>query len=272
MPRAQAPLDASIHYDVVGHGAPVALIAGMGGAASFWKPQIAALSARYQLILHDQRGCGASSRGALPYSVPMMGDDFLAVLDDLGIEAAHCVGHAAGAAIAQDVALRHPDRIASIVMVGAWARVDPYFRRVFEIRKDLLRNSGRLAYVRAMPLFLNTPAWVSRNIAKLEAEEPAFADHLPPDEILLGRIDAFSAWEPGEALSALTCPVLIASAEDDHLVPIHCAHDMARIMPSAQTHTFATGGHSMSQTDPDTFNDVVLKFLDAVTHGAKVKT
>lgn len=269
MPRAHAPLDASIHYDVVGRGAPVALIAGMGGAASFWKPQVAALSSRYKLILHDQRGCGASSRGAVPYTVRMMGDDFLSVLDDLGIEAVHCVGHAAGAAIAQEVALRYPDRIASIMMVGGWARIDPYFRRVFEVRKDILRNCGRLAYVRAMPLFLNTPAWVSRNIAKLEAEEPAFADHLPADDILLGRIEAFCAWEPAEALAALRCPVLIASADDDHLVPIHSAHEMAKIMPAAQTHYFRTGGHSMSQTDPETFNAVVLKFLDAVTKGAK---
>ncbi len=265
MPIANAPQKGKISYEVVGAGAPVALIAGMGGAAGYWKPQIPALSERYQLILHDQRGTGRSSTDSASLDVSMMGDDLVAVLDDLGLEAVHCVGHAAGAAIAQDVALRHPDRIASIVMVGAWARIDPYFRRVFEIRKDLLKHCGRMAYVRAMPLFLNTPAWVSRNIAELEAGEPAFADHLPPDDLLLDRIEAFCRWEPGDKLSALRCPVLICSSEDDHLVPVHCSRELARLIPSAQEHYFADGGHSVSQADPDAFNAVVLRFLDAVT-------
>lgn len=265
MPVAKSSRKGKIHYEVVGEGAPVALIAGMGGAASYWKPQVSAFSKRYQLILHDQRGCGASSKDRISYDVPTMSDDLLAVLDDLGIEKIHCVGHAVGAVIAQDMALRHPDRVASIVMAGAWARIDPYFRRVFEIRKDLLKHCGRMAYVRAMPLFLNTPEWVSRNMAEIEAGEAAFADHLSPDEILLSRIDAFCAWEAGDRLADLRCPVLVCSADDDHLVPIHCAHELARLIPNAQSHYFPTGGHSMSQTHADTFNPVVLRFLDTVT-------
>jgi aminoacrylate hydrolase len=265
MPRATASRNGKIHYEVVGAGAPVAMIAGMGGAASYWKPQIGPFSERYRLVLHDQRGSGGSSKDRIAYDVKLMGDDLLAVLDDLDIEKVHCVGHAVGAVIAQEVALRHPERIASIVMVGAWAKVDPYFRRVFEIRKDLLKHCGRMAYVRAMPLFLNTPEWVSRNMAEIEKGEAAFADHLPPDDILLSRIDAFCAYEAGEALAKLRCPVLVCSAIDDHLVPIHCAHELAGLMPHAETHYFATGGHSISQTDPEHFNSVVLGFLDKVT-------
>lgn len=267
MPLTKAPRNGKIHYEVVGKGAPVALIAGMGGAASYWKPQIPAFAQRHQLILHDQRGSGGSSKDRITYNVPMMGDDFIAVLDDLGIEKVHCVGHAVGAVIAQEVALRHPERIASIVMVGAWARIDPYFRRVFEIRKDLLKHCGRMAYVRAMPLFLNTPEWVSRNMAEIEAGEAAFADHLSPDDILLSRIDAFCAWEAGNKLSTLRCPVLVCSANDDHLVPVHCSHELARLIPDAQAHYFETGGHSVSQTHADIFNAVVLRFLEAVTAG-----
>jgi aminoacrylate hydrolase len=122
-----------------------------------------------------------------------------------------------------------------------------------------------MAYVRAMPLFRNTPEWVSRNIAAIEAGEAAFADHLPPDDILLSRIDAFCAYEAGDALARLRCPVLVCSANDDHLVPIHCAHELAALIPGAETHYFATGGHSVSQTDPALFNPVVLGFLDKVT-------
>lgn len=268
MPIVDSRRNGKIHFEVVGEGAPVALIAGMGGAASYWKPQIQAFAARYAVVLHDQRGSGQSSMDAIEYSVAQMSDDLLAVLDELQIEAVHCVGHAAGAAIAQELALKHPDRVASIVMVGGWARIDPFFRRVFETRKNLLRDSGRLAYVRAMPLFLNTPEWVSRNIDFLEATEPSFAEHLSPTDILLSRIDAVCAYEPGENLSKLACPTLVCSAKDDHLVPVHCTHELLRLIPMVEAHYFETGGHSVSQVDPDAFNEVVIRFLDrAITAG-----
>lgn len=269
MPIVDSKRNGKIHFEVVGKGAPVALIAGMGGAASYWKPQIEAFAARYAVVLHDQRGSGQSSMDAIEYSVAQMSDDLLAVLDELQIEAVHCVGHAAGAVIAQELALKHPQRVASIVMVGSWARIDPYFRRVFEIRKDLLRNSGRLAYVRAMPLFLNTPEWVSRNIDVLEATEPAFAEHLSPTEILLSRIDALCAYEPGESLRKVVCPTLVCSAKDDHLVPMHCSRELAQLIPKVEAHYFETGGHSVSQVDPDRFNEVVIGFLDRIIAASK---
>ena len=258
-----------IHYAVTGDGPLVVLIAGMGGAGSYWQPQVGPFSRNYSVLLYDQRGSGQSSKDEGAYSVPQMAEELLAVLDAARIAEAHLVGHAAGAAIAQELALKHPERLASLVLFGGWARIDPYFRRCFEIRRDLLLNSGRLAYVRSMPIFLNTPAYVSRHLARIEAEEPAAAEHLSPTSILLSRIAAFCAYEPGEALRRIACPTLVCAAKDDHLVPLHCAQELADLIPDAHSHYFETGGHAVSHEDPAGFNAIVLSFLDAVAAGRR---
>jgi aminoacrylate hydrolase len=269
MPFAELTDGGRIHYTVAGEGPPVVLIAGMGGAGNYWQPQVAPFSAKYSVICYDQRGSGQSSKDEVAYSVPQMAEELLAVLNAAKIEKAHLIGHAAGAVIGEALALQHPDRVASLVLFGGWARIDPYFRRAFEIRKDLLRNSGRLAYVRSMPIFLNTPAYVSRNIAKIEAAEPAAAEHLSPTPILLSRIDAFCAYEPGEKLRQIACPTLVCAAMDDHLVPLHCAQELTKLIPGAVEYYFETGGHSVPHEDPAAFDAIVLSFLDAAVAGRR---
>ncbi|MBX9592116.1 MAG: pyrimidine utilization protein D [Hyphomonadaceae bacterium] len=262
MPLAEVE-GGAIHYEITGRGPPVILIAGLGGAASYWKPQVAALSQRYMLVLYDQEGTGRSSKRRTTCSVPQMAADLVGLMDHAGLKAAHCVGHAGGAAIAQEVALTNPSRVLSTVMFAGWAKVDPYFRRVMDIRGELLKKSGRLHYARAMPLFLNPPAWVSHNVTVLEEQEKELVDHLPPRDILLNRMGALCAYEPGEELRRVACSTLVCCAKDDHLTPVHCSEELARLIPKAQSYYFAWGGHAASQTVPAEFNAVVTSFLDA---------
>ena len=78
-----------LYYEVHGDGMPLALVSGLGGALSFWKPQIAALSRHFRLVLHDHRGTGQSSKRPIDFSVEQMADDLIQLLDHLKIERAH---------------------------------------------------------------------------------------------------------------------------------------------------------------------------------------
>jgi aminoacrylate hydrolase len=274
MPFADVSQGGRIHYTASGTGAPVLLVAGIGGAAGYWKPQVDTFSARFELVLHDHRGTGQSSRDHVAYSVGLMTDDMIGVMDTLGIESAHVVGHSTGAVMAQDMALRYPDRIRSAVMYAGWARRDGYFQRCFDVRKRVLLDSGPLAYVRTTPLFLMPPWYVSRNIDRLAAEEPAAAAAFPPAEIMASRIDAICAWDPGDALRAIRCPALVACARDDQLTPAFYSEEVARLVPRARLHLFETGGHAVSQTLPEVFDACVIPYIEGVeaewqaAHGA----
>ena len=113
---------------------------GLSGVGSFWAPQVADFKRDFRVVIHDHRGTGQSTHSRITYSVEQMAADVLKLMDALGIDAAHFVGHSTGGAIGQILAIEHPRRLKSLVLSATWAGPDPYFRRVFESRKDVLQG------------------------------------------------------------------------------------------------------------------------------------
>jgi len=250
---------ADIYYEVHGRGTPLLLSAGMGGSGSFWEPQLAALAKRHRVIVYDHV---RSARGER--SIAGMADDIVCVLDDAGVDAAHLVGHAIGGIVGLELAIRHAQRLRSLVVVNGWGRADPFLRRCFEVRKRLLNEAGPQAYVRAQPLFLYPPQWISENIALLEAEEQRILQHFPPVATMNQRIDMFMAFDAGERPSSIRVPTLLASARDDALVPAYLTRQLAAAIPQARVHEVGWGAHAFTVVTPDVFNDALLDFCKEV--------
>jgi aminoacrylate hydrolase len=254
--------DADIYYEIHGQGTPIVLSAGMGGSGSFWTPQIAALAEHHKVILYDQVGTGRS--GAETRSIAGMADDIATVMDRAGVDTAHIVGHAIGGIVGLEMAMRHPQRLRSLVVVNGWGRADPFLQRCFEIRKQILNQSGARAYVRAQPLFLYPPQWISRNIAHLEEEEERILAHFPPVVTMNQRIDMFLAFDGRERLAAIGVPTLLASAKDDNLVPAYLTRQLADAIPGARVREVEWGAHAFTVVTPDVFNAMLLGFCKEV--------
>ncbi len=221
-------------------------------------PNLAALAAQYRVLLYDHRGTGRSDR-ALPdeVTVATMAGDVLALLEELGVERAHLVGHALGGLIGLELA-RIFAGIGKIVVVNGWASLDPHFERCFETRLALLRRSGPTAYVRAQPFFLYPANWISEHIAELDAEAVHQLAHFAPAETLEKRIAAARAFELPADVAA---DILVLVSQDDMLVPSRCARELAERLPRARIATMAWGGHACNVTDPVGFNAIMLEFL-----------
>jgi aminoacrylate hydrolase len=254
--------DAHIHYETYGTGTPALLVPGLGGVGSYWAPNIPAFSQRHRAIVHDHRGTGQSSRSLIRYSVDQMTSDLVAVMDHLGIEKAHLVGHSTGGAIGQTLAATHPERLISLVIYGSWTKADPFFRRVFEARRALLIESGAAAYVRSTPVFLYPDWWVNENIALLEEREKTVIPAFPPAEIVASRIDAIVAFDRSADLPNIKVPTLVICAKDDILTPPYFSRELARRIPGAELMELERGGHCASEADMQPFNDAVLRFID----------
>lgn len=260
-----------LYYEL--HGGPVAgrevvlLSSGLGGSGTFWAPQMDALTARFPVVLYDHRGAGRSTRdlppaSAGPYAVQDMADDMVKVLDALGLDRAHVVGHAAGGNAGLALALSHPDRLGRLVVVNGWSRPDPHIQRCFSTRIRLLRDSGVQAYVHAQPIFLYPASWISQNHDRLQAEEPHHVAGFPPPEVVLARIQALLDFDIDEDLPRIPHPVLISASADDMLVPVDCAMRLAERIPNAQLEVAPWGGHGFTVTDPETFNTALIQFLE----------
>src|SRR5437899_2587079 len=157
--------DAENYSEEAGQGEPLLLVPGLSGQGSFWSRQVEAFKGDFRVIVHDHRGAGRSTHSNIKYSVEQMADDVLRLMDALKIESAHLVGHSTGGAIGQMLALEHRPRLRSPVLSATWGGPDPYFRRLFEARKETLLTQGIEAYLRASVLVLAPPEWVSRNDA-----------------------------------------------------------------------------------------------------------
>jgi aminoacrylate hydrolase len=265
MPYASGVGGAEIYYEMHGSGTPIVMSAGMGGSGSFWAPQLAALSGRHTVILYDHVGTGRSKTdAACVRSIAGMADDVTGVMDHAGIDAAHIVGHAVGGIVGMELAMSRPERLRSLTVVNGWGRADPFLRRCFEVRQQLLNQSGPKAYVRAQPLFLFPPQWISENIAHLESQEEHMLAHFPAIATMNQRIEMFLAFDPGARLATITTPTLVTTATDDALVPAYLTRQLAAAIPGAQLREVEYGAHAFTAVTPEVFNMMLLDFLESI--------
>ena len=253
--------DGHIHYETYGTGTPVLLVPGLGGVGSYWAPNIPAFSERHQVVVHDHRGTGQSSRSKIRYSVDQMTRDLIGVMDHLRIAQAHLVGHSTGGAIGQTLAATHPERLKSLTIYASWTKADPFFRRVFEARRALLTASGAAPYVRSTAVFLYPDWWVNQNIGLLEEREKLVIPAFPPAEIVASRIDAIVAFDRTADLPNIRVPTLVVCARDDILTPPYFSRELAQKIPGAELAELERGGHCASEVDPPAFNHAVLGFI-----------
>ena len=253
--------DVDISYEIIGSGPPLLFVAGLGGASSYWRLQREFFSQNYTVILHDHRGTGLSSRPNL-YSVELMADDVIGLMDFLNIGQAHFLGHSTGAAIGQVIAIEHPERLASMVQYASWTRADDHFRWCFDIRKSLLQSGGIQSYTHATPIFLMPPWFIKDNSDRLKREEVTAIAGAPPPEVIEARINAILAYDRRDELASINVPTQVLCAKDDILTPPYFSKEIANLIPKAELNWLEQGGHACSQVLPDEFNLSVSSFID----------
>src|SRR3954451_24531789 len=105
-----------LYWEGTGASAPVLLIMGLGLSGGAWWRTVPVLARRLRVITFDNRGVGRSRAFSHAYTTEAMADDAVTVLDDAGVQRAHVYGLSLGGMVAQALALRHPERVRSLVL------------------------------------------------------------------------------------------------------------------------------------------------------------
>jgi aminoacrylate hydrolase len=255
--------DAEIYYEESGQGPALMLVPGLSGLGSFWAEQVRDLSRDFHVIVHDHRGAGRSTHSLINYSVEQMAHDTLHLMDALSVDSAHVVGHSTGGAIGQVIALDHPRRVRSLVLSATWAGPDPYFRRLFESRKQALLDSGIAEYLRGAALVQYPPSWISANDALISERHAALIPSSAPVDVIASRIDAIVRHDCRGRLGNIAAPTLVIVAADDMITPRLYSEEIAARIPGAKLVVLDSGGHLAPAIAAREYNDAVGAFLRA---------
>jgi aminoacrylate hydrolase len=260
VPFAPIP-DGKLYFETSGSGPPLLLVSGLNGTARFWSLQVPSLAERFTVVVHDHRGVDRSSRDAIVYSIEQMAGDTLALMDYLDIDSAALVGQSTGGAIGQHLAATQPGRISRLVLSSTWTYADAYFTRLFELRRDLLRNAGIELYIRDGSLLLYPPEWLREHDREVaEAEARSVASTSSP-EILISRIAALLRFDGRVLAPRIRCPTLVIAALDDRITPPYFSRALAQAIPGAQLLLLDGGGHFLPMVEAERYGEIVLRFL-----------
>jgi len=257
--------DVQLYYEDRGSGAPIVFIPGLIGLAAQWSHQLDHFGRAYRVIAFDHRGAGQSDKPLQEYTTDLLAGDVVVLLHALGIPRAHMVGASTGGAIAQVLGLDHASQVLSLTLVSTWARPDPYFRRLQEMRKQVLLSLGVGPYVKLSSLWTAGPAQFRDMLEALEAYEAEQVHRAAPVEVMAARIDATLKHDRLNDLGRIAAPTLVVVAEDDTLVPPYLGEQIAGGIPGARLARMKGGGHNCYRRDPATFNRLLGDFLRGIS-------
>ena len=244
-----------------GNGPDVLLIAGLGDPAEAWQPQLDGLADRYRVTAFDNRGVGRSPLPDKPLSVATMADDAAAILRALDVPAAHVAGFSMGGMIAQELALRHPELVRSLVLVSTYSRPDALLRSQLEFWRWLAEAApSERAFFKAFFTWVYTPrAHADGTVDQLVAEALAFP-HQQSVEAFQAQVDACLAHDTADRLSRIAAPTLVLAGEFDIVVPPRFSRSVAAGIPNARFERMPGEAHQPFQEAPDKFNARVDAF------------
>jgi pimeloyl-ACP methyl ester carboxylesterase len=251
-----------LYYEVHGAGEPLLCIMGLGGNIHFWEFQIPAFAARHRTIVFDNRGAGRSDKPDGPYSIPMLADDAVRVMDAAGVARAHVIGISMGGMIAQDLVLRHPDRVGALVLACTFARPDETARRAqgsgLDMMKGGLDTKQLFKFMMSMVL---SPEFIQREKPWLRGLLEKALSYGFSVEAFLAQLSAIMKHDAAERLKELRAPTLVMTGTADLLVPPHHSDELARLIPGATLVKMEGGTHGFNVERKDEFNQSVLDFL-----------
>ena len=171
------------------------------------------------------------------------------------------MGTSTGGAIAQVMALDHPEVVRSLTLASSFAKPDAYLLREFELRRKLMAEADMHTLYTCYALFLFSPRYTRENPKRVEAWIDRCAAGSPEREVALKRIDMIMAHDTLARLGDIRKPTLVIGGDQDFCTPPQLSDELARGIPGADRVVLA-GGHMIHDEDEPGFFGAVRAFID----------
>lgn len=249
-----------LFHQIYGAGEPLLILHGLFGTYENWGSQIKGLAEHFQVIAVDLRNHGRSPH-ADEFTYPAMAHDVLELMDDLGLDNAHILGHSMGGKVAMQIALTAPERLRKLVVVDIapvtyTPHHDDVFKGLFSITLEGLKSRGEADKQLAEHVDeLSVRAFLLKNLYRTEDKQFAWRMNLP---VLHSQYSKISLAPEGTPFSGDT--LFIKGANSDYLIPAY-RDQVVGLFPKANYKMIDGAGHWPHAEKPEMFSRIVLKFL-----------
>ena len=261
MPKVKVG-DINMYYEIHGGGEPLVYIYGRNGTVESARQQIQDFSETFRLVLFDFRGAGQSDAPDVPYTTEMIADELAELLDLIGINKAHIHGASMGGTIAQQFAIRHPNRVISLILqctscgglnrVAADAEVIKFNSEIANMTPDE-RATAQVSIVVTKEFIDNNPGIIDRMV---EQNKKAAT----PSHGLMRRTEAAMTHDTYDRLPEIQAPTLILHGDADRMVPLQNGRILASRIPDSELVVFPNTGHIFLESRAEV-NQTILDFL-----------
>jgi aminoacrylate hydrolase len=257
----------SLYYEVLGNPAnpSVLMVSGLGGVGKSWEPQIKRFAESYYVVLPDQRGTGQTTHAEDGYTTQQLAADMASLIEHLALGPVHVVGSSTGGAIAQYIALNHPDIVRSLTMASSFARFDAFTQREFDVRRKMAAEWDRRTTFAGYSLFLFSPRYTREHPERVtEWIEQATANPTEPQDrdVALKRIDMIAAHDALSRLGEIRQPSLVLCGDHNLCTPLPLSEEIARAVAGAELIVFDNAGELIELEKEEEFFHTVSTFID----------
>jgi pimeloyl-ACP methyl ester carboxylesterase len=263
MPKAKVN-GITINYRVEGQGEPLIMIIGLGSDQDNWRLQTGLFKKYYRTITFDNRGGGKSDKPTGPYTISMMADDTVGLMDHLGIEKAHIIGVSMGGMIAQELAINHPERVDKLVLGCTFSRrngTSGFSSEISEALEVYDRSSHDEASLRSLVYTIIDSTFNKRSYRILAIPPMKIMIRLSALNGFVEQLEAVLAHDAAGRLGMIKASTLVITGTGDRVIKPISSEVMASLVPKAKLVKVEGGSHGFSGEMSSEFNREVLDFL-----------
>jgi pimeloyl-ACP methyl ester carboxylesterase len=249
---------ARLYFECHGRGEPLLLITGFTISSAVFEPVLDLYTQRFECIVYDNRGSGRSSAPLLT-SMPELAADAAGLLRALELDSAHVYGLSMGGMIAQELAIRFPERVRGLVL-GGTTPGGP--RAVLPTAAELAALGGAIARKRSLAGALFSPEFRREHPERVRALLPYFAQHRATPRGAWAHWWATVYHDTMSRLGRIQAPTLVLHGGADTMAPLANARLLAERIPDAELKVIAGAGHAFALERPQESYDALTEWLD----------